>query len=655
MGNTNNWHDEVFLGIHYDLHAGTDDTLLGRDITHEHIRERLLTVKPDWIQWDCKGHPGYASWPTVTGSAAPGIVKDMLKVVRDVTGELGIKLGMHYSGVWDVRALELHPEWAVIDNQGVADKKSTCRLSPYLDRLMIPQLLEVIDKYDIDGFWVDGDNWASTPCWCERCRNEFTKRTGITAIPLEQGDESWSEWLAFQRQIFVEYVTKYAEAVHTHKPGCLACSNWMYTFRQPDAVTAPIDYISGDYNWNWGADKAAVEGRVIDSRDMSWDLMCWTFYRSGEQKIAEQQSYPWTMKTAIHLKQEVTEVVALGGAIMLYNLPQRSGWLTGWHQELIAEVAEFCRARKEVCLKTESASEIAILHLASHYYEKNSPLFNIGDAADPVEGALHLLLQTQLSADIITEADVGRKLGNYKLIIVPEQTRLSPCIIEQLTSFAEQGGQLLMSGSELAEYYPEITGVNAAEKLDNIYLPIAGKATPLAGKSQIVLPGQGTKVLTCALIGQDISHDSTNKPVATSRKLGHGVLTAIYGNIFAAYINGHYPLIRQYVKSVIDSMQIAWLTEVKSSSRLEVVLRRKNDLLLINLLNRGAGIMTNNRQPIIEELPPVTDVTVTVKSSTCPASVRCLPDNNPVDWSYASETVTIHLKEVKIHAIIELE
>jgi len=37
-----NWHEDVFFGIHYDLHANAKDTELGKDLTPEHRRERRL-------------------------------------------------------------------------------------------------------------------------------------------------------------------------------------------------------------------------------------------------------------------------------------------------------------------------------------------------------------------------------------------------------------------------------------------------------------------------------------------------------------------------------------------------------------------------------------------------------------------------------------
>ena len=138
---TSNWHEKVFFGIHYDLHANAHDSELGRELTPEHLRERLLRTRPDWVQTDCKGHPGYTSWPTSVGSTSPGVVKDSLRIYRDVTKELGIKLGVHYSGVWDSRAVELHPEWARVDAKGQRDSRITCRLHGYDEQLLIPQMM----------------------------------------------------------------------------------------------------------------------------------------------------------------------------------------------------------------------------------------------------------------------------------------------------------------------------------------------------------------------------------------------------------------------------------------------------------------------------------------------------------------------------------
>ena len=232
-------------------------------------------------------------------------------------------------------------------------------------------MMEIIDTYDVDGFWVDGENWAARPCWCNLCKAEFTRRTGIREIPTEKGQPHWDEWLAFHRDLFVEHVTKYTNAIHARKPECQVVSNWMYSMHQPDAVKAPIDYLSGDIVPWAGVDLAAVEGRILDAREMSWDLMAWGYTNAGGDDS------PLVFKPAVHLEQELSEPVALGGAVMIDETPQRSGWLTGWHNEIMAKVGEYCRARKEACFHSKTVPQAAVLFLPGTFLCPQQPLVRL--------------------------------------------------------------------------------------------------------------------------------------------------------------------------------------------------------------------------------------------------------------------------------------
>lgn len=649
-----NWHEDVFFGIHYDLHAKAEDTELGRELTPEHLRERLQRIRPDWIQCDCKGHPGYTSWPTEVGSTSPGVVKDSMRIHRDVTAELGIRLGMHYSGVIDQRAIELHPEWGAVNAAGEASPRSTCRLSDYVDELLIPQMLELVDQYDVDGFWVDGENWGSAPCWCARCKQEFVARTGIEDIPAKPEDAYWEDWLAFHREIFVEYVTKYADAVHARKADCLICSNWMYTIRQPDPVVAQVDYLSGDYTPNWGAARAALEGRFLDGRGMTWDLMVWGFTRNYAASASA-----WAMKPAIHLCQEVSEVVALGGAIMVYAKPQRTGWLNHWDHEIIADVADFCRDRKDVCFESRSVPEAAILHLASHYYSQNDPLFNYGKAAEPVEGALNLLLETHRSADILTEEAALDRLSSYKLVVVPEQTRLSEEIITELVAYAEAGGQIIMTGVHLSRDYPVLVGAtpSGGEITDTTALPVAEELVQLSGPWQAVIPAEDTETWGWRCRDLDLEKDGTSESIVTCRQLGKGRIIAIHGPLGRNYLQTHFPRIRAWFDQLVERMDIPWDVTIEGPRCLELIVRQKWGDLMVNLINRGAGETLAPNRMIIEELPPVTDVVVRVRREEPPADVYLMPHKRPLEWTFDDEadTIEVRVPEVAIHEIMVVE
>ena len=649
MSDRRNWHEDVFFGIHYDLHAKEADTVLGSEVTHEHLRERWASIRPDWVQCDCKGHPGYTSWPTKVGSTSPGVVKDAMRVHREVTAELGIRLGMHYSGVIDNRALELHPEWGAVNAKGERSERSTCRLSPYADQLMIPQMLELVENYDVDGFWVDGENWGSAPCWCAACKTEFAARTGITEVPMAAGEEYWGEWLSFQRNLFGEYVTKYATAVHEVKPTCLICSNWMYTIRQPEPVSVPVDYLSGDYTPNWGAARAALEARMLDCRGMTWDLMVWGFTRNYQIPTS-----PWAMKPAIHLKQEVAEVVALGGAVMVYAKPHRTGWLTGWEHEIMAETAQFCRERREACFRSTTASEAAVLHLHPHYYSCNDPLFNYGVAAQPLEGALNILLETHRSTDILTEEAALARLGDYKLVVVPEQTRLSSAVKAALTAYVEAGGELIMTGAHLSEDAPELVGCTPGQAVETVQIAVRGECAQMAGDWHSPVAASGTKVRSgnCRNLEPDLA--DPEQPVITVARRGKGRVVAIHGAFFRNYFAMHFPRIRACFEDIVDSLDIDWTVELAAPSWIEVICRRQNGALMVNLLNRGSGETLSPQRTIVEDLPPVEMVTVAVRAANPPSSVVLEPDGTPLPWTYADKIIAVTLPAIRIHDIVAI-
>jgi hypothetical protein len=178
-----------FFGIHTDFHASALDRELWADLSEEMVEWFLEELKPDYVQVDCKGHVGYASYPTKIGFPAPGLKKDGLVIWREGTRRRNIALAVHYSDLWDAAAIEHHPEWAVVHADGSRDAMAVSLFSPYLDELMIPQLQEVISTYDVDGVWVDADCWGIAWDYSERALAAFTNATGLAEAPMSPDGE----------------------------------------------------------------------------------------------------------------------------------------------------------------------------------------------------------------------------------------------------------------------------------------------------------------------------------------------------------------------------------------------------------------------------------------------------------------------------------
>jgi len=137
---------DCYFGLHFDFHATSERDEVGLT-DRDRFGAYLDAVKPDFVQIDTKGHPGYASFFSEYGTVAPGLKRDQLKMIREETKKRGILLYAHYSGVRDVKACKDHPDWAVVTREGELNYEGTDLRSPYIDEIMIPQLCELAGKY----------------------------------------------------------------------------------------------------------------------------------------------------------------------------------------------------------------------------------------------------------------------------------------------------------------------------------------------------------------------------------------------------------------------------------------------------------------------------------------------------------------------------
>jgi len=646
-----NWHSKGFFGIHYDLHPKATDTELGREATFDHIYKELKKVKPDFVNYDCKGHPGYAGYPTKVGTPSPGIVNDALKVWREVTKKLGIRLAIHYSGVWDEIAIEKHPEWARIGTDGKRDKASTCRNHGYTEDLMIPQLLEVVKEYDLDGMWVDGENWGSGLCYCDKCTERFMKETGIADIPQKASDPNWQKWLASNRQWFEEHVKKYMDAVHRLKPDCLVCSNWMYSVREPDEVKVQMDYLSGDFDPSFGCERAMAESRFLDSRGITWNLMAWGFFVPGGTR---------TFKSDVHLCQEASEVMANGGNLFIYDQPKRSGRIIGWHQDIIAKVARFCRRRQKFCQDTKSVPQAAILHNSAHLYSKMDPLFSLSNGHCEMEGALHVLLEKGLHVDILNEFDLARRIFEYPLVVIPEQTLLPKKLITAVKEYVKNGGCLLASGAEPAKAFADILGIKPEEgELNNCFVPVRNETVLINGPWQKVMLS-GAKELSPALKGNEVSRDvedgKAGSPAATINKYGKGLAAGIYGPAFLVYYNSRLPRIREFIGSVLKKLDNPKLIKMDAPARVELSVRKKDNKIMLNLVNRGTTHPLSTRNHAVEGVPAIDSVKLRVPLKEKPKKVSLgVDEGTTLRTKYAKGWLSCEIRNLYIHNMVVIE
>ena len=605
---------ESFFGLHFDLHPSPEDPALGRDVTEEMVEKLLAVVKPDFVQYDSKGHVGWLGWPdSKAGPSAPHIVKDSLAIWRKVTARRGVALCIHFSGVWDGQTVERHPEWARLDAEGKTDGHNTSTFGPYVDEIMIPELREAATRYELDGAWVDGDCWSVQPDYSPRALAAWRLATGYEKAPANAKEPHWVEWLDFNREQYRRYVRRYVEALHASHPRFQVASNWIYSSMVPEKPEIPVDFLSGDYSANLAIGTARHEARFLGQQGKPWDLMAWGFQLPDIERIG------LILKPAVQLQQEASVVLAQGGGFQIYYEPTREGHLEDSSIEVMRKVAGFCREREAVCHRSETVPQTGVVFSKTSVYRTSDRLFVFDDGFRAARGWLDLLLDSHYSADIIPDWKLAAAADRYGVLVLPEFDAVADETLQTLRSYAEQGGTVVVSGAVNTARW---LGIEQAGKAQAAFISGSEVLASMGGTWLDVAPSAGIEVIETRYSSADSTQ--AGRPAALAVKTGLGQVVLVPGPVGELYRRAHAVAVLDFARRVLRP-RFKPLVEVDGPPNLEVVLRRKNGKLYVHVLNLTA-MQTSEQYAVMDFVPGVGPVRIRFNGKA-PASVRLLPES----------------------------
>lgn len=635
---------DCFFGVHFDLHASEDITDAGRTLTSEMIDTFLLKVRPDFIQIDCKGHPGISSYPTKVGYHVNGFEKDPLKLFREVTEKDKVALFMHFSGVWDGKVVKEHPGWAIVKPNGEPSKEKTSFFSPYLDTYMIPQLKELSD-YGVDGAWIDGECWAVEPDYGEASLKRFTQETGITEIPRVATDKYYPEFMEYTRRLFREHLNKYITAIHKYNPQFQITSNWAYSSLMPEKVTINVDYLSGDVTPQNGVYRSAFEARCLAPQGKPWDLMAWGFTWNGSDM-------PMSVKSSVQLEQEAAQIMAMGGGVQFYFQQNRDLSLKPWLATSLSEIGAFCRQRQQYCHKAKAIPQVALLFPTSCYQKEASRPYANG--LGMLQGAMNLVLDGQYPVEILMEHHLTGKMEQYKLIIIPECDYLEASFLEELHKYATEGGNLLIIGAETAKLFDKDLGIKSLKTTDvaQHFIAVPNNIGAIRSALDSVELLHGARAISVFYNSSDFM-DKGKMVASSSNKVGKGTVTGVYFNAGSSYLEYKSPVLRDFIGNQIKELFPDQLVQVSGSHLVHVTVNSLNDKMYVNLINI-AGEHTNQTAVGYDEIPSLKNLVIRIKSDKKPTKILLQPEGRELENDFQDGVSKVLIPELAIHSILEV-
>ncbi len=598
---------ESFLGVHFDFHANENDQNIGANTTPDMIQTIIDEIKPDYIQTDCKGHRGLCSYPTKVGSPAPGIVADALKVWRSTTAKNGVALYMHYSGVWDKAALEKRPDWAVVHSDGSRSGEITSVFGGYREGLLVPQLLELANVYGVDGAWVDGECWATQVDYGDAAKKRFLEETGRETVPTGPDQDGWADWKNFHREAFRRYLRAYLNETRAKAPTFQIASNWAFTDHMPEPVSAPVEFVSGDYSRNDSVNSARYSARFMAAQGIPWDLMAWSF---AEGPNGTQQ------KPGPQLCREAACVLAMGGGFQAYITQNRDGGVNLEKIAPMAETAKFCWARQALSHRSTPIPQIALFcPTATHYRQvdaNGAALFPMIVWQRPI---LQRLLEANYSVEIFADAALCAKIADYPLVVFYRGGDWSAELTAKVGEYVRGGGSVLLIGNESID---AATGLFAD-----------GETVDFENRDDVWF--------------------------LRERKLGAGrfVLFPTPVGSPAEFAAGNGPTFNELLQIAVRRLFPEPLVQFATPQPLDATVARAPDgRLTVHLVNVSGP---HEQAGIIDKIDPVVDVETTLRLPERPASLRLEPSGVDLAFDWADGVAKFTVPRVPLHEIIVVD
>lgn len=464
-----NWYAATLANLHIDNHSD----IIARFMSTEDLADLLRGLDVDVVQVSALGNQGTKL--TFPSKRLPHLVHpelgdyDMIERFRDATLAAGKRFFIYIN----TRGLRLdaeHPDWVQRDANGHGSRfrggNDMCaRPTPdgrgFLELELLPLLAELTERYEPDGFWVDGDHARIPACYCDNCREAFRRAAGRDA-PVSAEEEAYDEWMAFQLTRRDEYKMMMADAVHRIRPETLYCSNHSFrnTYtaapRNIDPRSAPdwIGYLSADLSHGDAIRQTRIMAMSLSpEEETAHDIMHLVSSRVPRRRFLQQGALtiasgsPWFLWGGHTFVDSPEDRANVRTCLEFVNRRRRL---------LMPETSRAAHeADKDLPLST-SANPVAVLASESIWRNRwasgdhrreaeraNSVACGLQDAAYPVDLVNERILRARCGAGRPMLRDTETDRFPYRVLVLPDRAELLPETIEVVDELASAGTVLV--------------------------------------------------------------------------------------------------------------------------------------------------------------------------------------------------------------------
>jgi hypothetical protein len=681
------WWPEAFRQVHLDFHIPEfpRDALANFDA--DRFVDHLQRGRVAQVTLFAKDHFGNSFYHTEVGHRHAALSDDILMEVARRCHDRGIRTLAYYSLCWENRAWDENPDWRYRDAEGVDRREPgqfghVCMNTGYKDELVMPQLREIVERYPVDGLWLDIPSPGGTPrpgqlCHCSACRNKWRQRFGHERLE----ELSPREQLRLDMATIEDYLLETRVLLDDHQP------DWALVL---NCVGKPV--INRRI-------KQLCDAGTWESQPHAGDYLRHSYAaRLGRNDITDLQImtvrfYEWwgdlSLKPAAQLTTECAAIIGNGQVVSVGDQANVDASLQPPAYDVLAESFGFVAEREELIADAESVRHAVVLLPGP---DPHAPL--AVTAADCEEtypdhpawrGVHKMLIESHIQVDLACEA-LADDLDDMPMILLPEPAGYAPATLERLREYVRNGGLLVVAGNaticEGQFHLADVLGLNYIEPLNtarpdqqvvhfkphaSLQADLPDLPLQLRGRAAKVTLDGATEVASLWLpeatyqpnqrFRNSFPPAAANRspfPFATVNEFGKGKAAYIAGSIFQSYWRWNHHWLRVFVERLLRSIDPAMPYNIDAAGKIEANLMRIGDDLLMNLIHYDLQHGGDGQSIAgIERVHPVHEITCRVRSDACRA-VRLEPCGTELEFSHKNDLVTFTVPTVEYLAMVRI-
>lgn len=654
--------NKAYRRFHIDFHTPEFLPEAIKKFDPEKFVSSLVKGKVQAVNLFAKCHYGNSYYNTRAGHKHSGLEQDMLGELVQECKRHNIYVIAYYSMGTDWYASTTYPDWQQVDVKGDPIKmgpwRNVCFNSPYTEKLMLPQLEEIASGYDIDGFWLDMVFVLKDGCFCRYCQEKFRAEYGRELFkekgsPLHKG---------FKLKTVEEGLRKAYTLIKRLNPALVITANGSGTIGDHEGLTTlSCRRADGLVDYSSVESQPGYEGYRYLSRQARYARILGRPFELLNVRFVTRWG-DWTIKPDVQLKYEVSVMMSSGGIITFGDQANPDGTLDEGVYEKLGQLYTFVEEREKFCSGSESISDTAVL-------------FTDG-LSSQLNGADAVLTDLNYQFNLIDEEEL-KNLKGYSLLILPETGPLRKESLDAIKKFVSEGGLLLATGNSTLEEgkgfgLSDVYGVNFLRHSDYsvIYTDrtfLASARIPLLIKERLLETEiRDAEEMVKAVYPsceptpeRFVSHQHSNAgpespfPLAVFHPYGKGKVVYIAVNIFSVYWQTQHWWLKDIIDKLISKLSYKPIISVKSEGTVTAYLRKKDNQLLLHLVNFHTGKATGSRYVPIESIPPLYGLEIKIKTEK-PEEIFLEPEGKSLEFDYESGYTVCKIPCLEIYSMLRL-